>query len=54
MPYCIKLHGRSQRNRKPRTVIKAAHRSPNTAAFVERFIQTLQQECLDCFVAFSQ
>jgi putative transposase len=33
-------------------VIKSAHRSPNTVAFVERFIQTLQQECLDYFVGF--
>jgi putative transposase len=35
-------------------VQKAAHRSPNTVAFVERFIQTLQQECLDYFVVFGQ
>jgi putative transposase len=35
-------------------VKKAAHRSPNTVAFVERFIQTLQQECLDYFVVFGQ
>lgn len=35
-------------------VIKAAHRSPNTVAFVERFIQTLQQECLDYFVVLGQ
>lgn len=33
---------------------KAAHRSPNTYAFVERFIQTLQQECLDYFVVFGE
>ena len=30
-------------------VQKAAFRSPNTVAFVERFIQTLQQECLDYY-----
>jgi transposase InsO family protein len=28
-------------------VQKAAFRSPNTVAFVERFIKTLQQECLE-------
>lgn len=35
-------------------VQKAAYRSPNTVAFVERFIQTLQQECLDYFVVFGE
>jgi len=35
-------------------VMKAAHRSPNTNAFVERFIQTLQQECLDYFIVFGE
>ncbi|MGE0538531.1 MAG: integrase core domain-containing protein [Pirellulales bacterium] len=29
---------------------KSAPRSPNIQAFVERFIQTLQQECLDYFI----
>jgi putative transposase len=33
-------------------VQKAAYRSPNTVVFVERFIQTLGQECLDHFVVF--
>lgn len=33
---------------------KAALCSPNTCAFVERFIQTLQQECLDDFVVFGE
>jgi len=32
------------------TVRKSAPQSPNTQAFVERFIQTLQQECLDYFI----
>lgn len=31
-----------------------AFRSPNTNAYVERFIQTIQQECLDHFVVFGQ
>lgn len=35
-------------------VQKTAPRSPNTVAFVERFIQTLQQECLDYFVVFGE
>jgi len=29
-------------------------RSPNMNAYIERFIQTIQQECLDKFIAFSQ
>ncbi len=29
-------------------------RSPNTVAYVERFIHTLQQESLDYFVAFGE
>ena len=35
-------------------VQKSAFRSPNTVAFVERFIQTLGQECLDHFVIFGE
>ncbi|CAL1125513.1 unnamed protein product [Cladocopium goreaui] len=35
-------------------VKKAEYRSPNTNAFVERFIQTLQQECLDHFIVFGE
>ncbi|MGE0538532.1 MAG: integrase core domain-containing protein [Pirellulales bacterium] len=31
-------------------VRKSAPQSPNTQAFVERFIQTLQHECLDNFI----
>lgn len=31
---------------------RTAIRSPNTVAFVERFIQSIQQECLDHFVVF--
>lgn len=33
-------------------VVKCAHRAPNTNAFVERFIQTLQQECLNYSIVF--
>lgn len=29
-------------------------RSPNTNAYLQRFIQTLQQECLDHFVVFGE
>jgi putative transposase len=36
------------------TVQKATYRSPNIVALVERFIQTLQQECLDYFVVFGE
>lgn len=32
--------------------IKNAYRSPNTNAYVERFIQSIEQECLDRFVVF--
>jgi len=32
--------------------VKNAYRSPNTNAFVERFIQSIEQECLDRFVIF--
>ena len=35
-------------------VRKTAFRSPNTNAFVERFIQTIQLECLDHFVVLGQ
>lgn len=35
-------------------VVKSAYRSPNTNAFVERFIQTLQRECLDHFIVFGE
>ena len=36
------------------TVCKTAFRAPNTNAYVERFIQTIQQECLDHFVILGQ
>jgi hypothetical protein len=29
-----------------------AFRAPNTAAFVERFVQRIKQECLAYFVGF--
>ncbi len=32
--------------------MRTAIRSPNTVAFVERFIQSIGQECLDHFVVF--
>jgi len=35
-------------------VKKSPHRAPNTNAFVERVIQTLQQECLDRFIVFGE
>ncbi len=31
-----------------------AYRAPNTNAFVERFIQSIEQECLDRFVVFGE
>jgi putative transposase len=36
------------------TVCKTAFRAPNTNAYVERFIQSIQQECLDHFVILGQ
>lgn len=35
-------------------VLKAAYRSPNTVAYVERFVQTIQQEVLDHFIVFGE
>jgi putative transposase len=34
--------------------VKNPFRSPNTNAFVERFIQSIEQECLDRFVIFGE
>jgi putative transposase len=34
--------------------VKNAYRSPNTNAFVERFVQSIQQECLDRFIVFGE
>src|SRR2546421_8259266 len=31
-----------------------AYRSPNTNAYVERFVQAVQQECLDRSIVFGQ
>lgn len=36
------------------SVRRLVHRSPNLNAFVERFIQTLQVECLDHFLVFGE
>jgi putative transposase len=33
---------------------RSAYRAPNTAAFVERFVQSIKQECLDHFVVCGQ
>lgn len=33
---------------------RGAFRAPNTNAFVERFIQSIEQECLDRFVVFGE
>ena len=33
---------------------RTAIRSPNTVAFVERFVQTIKQECLDHFIVFGE
>ena len=35
-------------------IMPSAFRSPNTNAFVERFIQSIEQECLDWFVIFGE
>jgi putative transposase len=35
-------------------VEKSAYRSPNTLAYVERFIRTVRQECVDYFVVFGE
>jgi putative transposase len=35
-------------------VCKTAFRAPNTNAYVERFMQTIQQECLDHFVILGE
>ena len=35
-------------------MIKLQFRSPNANAYVERFIQTLQQECLAYFIVFGE
>ena len=43
--------------RSPKPAFEVKHapiRSPNTVAFVERFVQTIQQECLDHFIVFGE
>jgi putative transposase len=38
--------------RKHVKIVKTQFRSPNMNAFVERFVQSIQQECLDHFIIF--
>jgi len=33
---------------------RSAYRAPNTAAYVERFVQSIKQECLEHFVVFGK
>jgi len=33
---------------------KTAHRAPNQNAFIERWVQSIGQECLDHFIAFGE
>ena len=35
-------------------VVKIPYRSPNMNAYIERFVQSIQQECLDKFIAFGR
>lgn len=35
-------------------IIRGAYRAPNTNAFVERLIQSIEHECLDRFVVFGE
>jgi putative transposase len=46
-----KLFDAALRSRRVK-VMKSAFCAPNTNAFVERFIQSIGQECLDRFIAF--
>ena len=34
------------------TIVKTPVRSPNRNAFIERFVKSIQQECLEHFVIF--
>ena len=36
------------------TVKVVGYRSPNQNAYVERFVQTIEQECLDKFIVFGR
>ena len=42
----------TSRGRGIATVKRLALRSPNTNAYIERFVQSIKQECLDHFVIF--
>ena len=35
-------------------VMMLSYRSPNLNAYIERFVQTIQQECLDHFLIFGE
>ena len=35
-------------------VVKVAYKAPNMNAYIERFVQSIQQECLDKFIAFGR
>jgi putative transposase len=36
------------------TVTRVGYRSPNQNAYVERFVQTIERECLDKFIVFGR
>ena len=42
------------RGRVEKTRARTANRSPNTVAFVERFVQTIKKECINHFIVFGE